>query len=37
VTLAGAVVFSLAMTLAGSLLPALRAARINPKQAMEVQ
>jgi putative ABC transport system permease protein len=36
VTLAGAVVFSLAMTLAGSLLPALRAARINPKQAMEV-
>jgi predicted permease len=36
-TLVGAVGFSLAMTLAGSLLPALRAARINPKQAMEVQ
>lgn len=37
VTFAGAIVFALIMTLAGSLLPALRASRINPKQAMEAE
>jgi ABC-type antimicrobial peptide transport system permease subunit len=30
----GAIAFSLAVTLAGSLLPALRAARTNPRDAM---
>jgi ABC-type antimicrobial peptide transport system permease subunit len=35
-TFAGAIAFSVAMALGGSLLPALRAARINPKLAMEV-
>jgi ABC-type antimicrobial peptide transport system permease subunit len=37
VTWTGAIAFSLAMTLVGSLLPALGAARINPRQAMDVQ
>jgi ABC-type antimicrobial peptide transport system permease subunit len=30
----GAIAFSLTVTLAGSLLPALRAARTNPRDAM---
>jgi predicted permease len=34
-TLAAAVAFSLAMALAGSLLPAVRASRIHPKQALQ--
>jgi putative ABC transport system permease protein len=36
-TFASAIGFSLAITLAGSLLPALRAARISPKQAIDLE
>jgi predicted permease len=36
-TFGAAIAFALIMTLAGSLLPALRASRINPKQAMEAE
>jgi predicted permease len=37
VALAGAAAFSIVVTLTGSMLPAIRAARINPKQAMEAE
>lgn len=36
-TVSAAVALSIVITIAGSLLPAIRAARINPKQAIEVE
>jgi ABC-type antimicrobial peptide transport system permease subunit len=37
ITMAAAVTLSVLITIAGSLLPAIRAARINPKQAIELE